>query len=438
MTLYSMAQNMEMGGLKKVLGIREKGVNMKDFSQDLQESTQYNSKFTLRPLYGAKKEVMLTRVEYELINSQTDLFSQDNYTLHFPTLLNDEIHLSMKWKKIEGRECYILESLNDRPFKVNGNLVLRSVISRGDMIDIAHNRLEFSCSSLSISEQCEIDEKIIKSKLNILLEGETGTGKSYLAQKIHNESGRLGPFIHLNLSSFSKSLVESEIFGHIKGAFTGAVANKSGALKEADYGTLFLDEIDSLPLDIQTKLLLFLDNKNFRSVGDSRETSVDTRLIFASGRSLEELVLQGKFRKDMYFRISSGLVKKIKPLRSDKLKISKLLHDFETSNDCLISKRLKNFYINLLWPGNIRQLIGHLEKKVVMTNGRKLDFDSLDEGLAYSNLGSVEEPFEEFIPYRELKFNYFNKVLTRVNGDYRTAAKRLDVSVNTVKNVLAG
>ncbi len=427
---------MEMAGLKKVLDIRIKGVIMKDFSQDLQESSKYHSKFMLKPLYGMSKEIILNRTEYKIIKSKNDLFSQESFIIQLPTLENDRIDLSLKWKSSEGDSYYVLESLNDVPFRFNGNIVLSAIITNGDKVDIAHNRLEFNCEEGVFESNYGVCERVIKSNLNILLEGETGTGKSFLAKKIHEESGRLGAFVHLNLSSFSKNLIESEIFGHVKGSFTGAVNNKTGALKEADYGTLFLDEVDSLPLDIQTKLLLFLDSKKFRSVGDHKETSTDVRIIFASGRSLEEMVGKGEFRKDMFFRVSSGAVKKIQPLRRDKERVRELLKKFEQDKDCVISKRLTNFYLNLEWPGNIRQLLGHLEKKVIMTNGRKLDYDSLDESLILSPFTLKDDLTEEYITYRELKLNYFNKVFTRVNGDYRVAAKKLDVSINTVKNVL--
>ncbi len=409
---------------------------MKVFSQDLEESSKYYSKITLKPLYGKCKEIKLNRTEYLFQSAKSDLFEQDNYTLSLPTLSNESIDLSLKWKNLEGKMYYFLKSLNGRPFRLNGNIVLNAIISNGDKVDIAHNRLIFNGVESLSEKEFVFCERVVKSNLNILIEGETGTGKSYYAKKIHEESGRVGQFIHLNLSSFSHNLIESEIFGHIKGAFTGATHTKVGALKEADYGTLFLDEIDSIPLDIQTKLLLFLDSKKFRSVGDNKETSVDVRLIFASGKSLRELVNLGRFRKDMYFRISSGAYKKLNSLRDDQERTMELIEYYQNSNDFILSSRLLKFYLNLDWPGNIRQLFGHLDKKKIMTNGRKMDFDSLDEELVFNPFKSLDRESNDYITYKELKVGYFNKVFTRVNGDYRTAAKKLDVSVNTVKNVL--
>ncbi|WP_372653183.1 sigma-54-dependent transcriptional regulator [Halobacteriovorax sp.] len=410
---------------------------MKVFSQDLEESSKYYSKITLKPLYGKTKEITLNRTEYMLTSARNDLFGQENYTLSLPTLANESIDLSLKWQSLEGKMYYFLKSLNGKPFRLNGNIVLNAIISDGDKVDIAHNRLIFNDSKKEIQEEAGFCERVIKSNLNILFEGETGTGKSYYAKKVHEESQRIGPFIHLNLASFSHNLIESEIFGHIKGSFTGATHDKAGALKEADYGTLFLDEIDSIPLDIQTKLLLFLDSKKYRRVGDNKESSVDVRLIFASGKSLKEMVTLGSFRKDMYFRISSGAYRKLNSLRNDRDRTRGLIEYYQKNRDCIISNRLTKFYLNLEWPGNIRQLFGHLDKKMIMTNGRKIDFDSLDEELIFNPFDSFSVEDHEYITYKELKVGYFNKVFTRVNGDYRTAAKKLDVSVNTVKNVLA-
>ncbi|WP_417336177.1 sigma-54-dependent transcriptional regulator [Halobacteriovorax marinus] len=410
---------------------------MKAIGQDLQDAVKYYSKFTLTPLYGQDKEIKLNRTHYLIKGSTHDSFEQDNYTLFLPAFNSEEIELSLNWKKFGSGHFFFLESLNEIPFRHNGSLVLSSIISRGDQLDIGHNRLRFDTSTTLQEDEFDLDERIVDSNLNILIEGETGTGKSYLAREVHKRSRRVGPFVHLNLASFSPSLVESEIFGHIKGAFTGAISNKVGALKEANFGTLFLDEIDSLPLELQTKLLLFLDSKTFRAVGSNKEESVDVRIIFASGRNLMRLVEEGTFRKDMYFRISSGSFKRLAPLREDRRRLATLINEFEIKQDCILTRRLREFYMKVDWPGNIRQLMGHLNKKAVLSNGRKVDYDFLDDELMFLPAELKSDLYENTITYRELKLKYFNTVLARVNGDYRSAAKKLDVSINTVKNVLS-
>ncbi|OUR98708.1 hypothetical protein A9Q84_04650 [Halobacteriovorax marinus] len=409
---------------------------MKIFDQDLQNSSKFYSKVLLRPLFGKKREILLNRTGYSIYSTHEGDFMQDSINLYFPEFKGTEYELDLKWYEQGKSKYFLLNSKSNQPFRINGNLVFSAIISHGDKVDIGHNRLEFEYEHILIQEDLEISNRIIESNLNILIEGETGTGKSFLAKKIHERSGRKGRFVHINLSSFSRNLLESELFGHVKGAFTGAINDKMGAFKEADCGTLFLDEVDSLPIDIQTKLLLFLDSKSYRSVGDFKEHKVDVRLVFASGKNLLNLVTENIFRKDMYFRLSSGVLMKLRPLRHDKKKLLTMLRQFELSQDCVLSIRLEKFYCNLTWPGNIRQLYGHLQKKLVMTNGRKLDLDSLDEELLEVGIPAIEDQSTTFVTYKDLKVSYFSNVLSRMNGDVRLAANKLDVSINTVKNVL--
>ena len=188
------------------------------------------------------------------------------------------------------------------------------------------------------------NHKLIRSDLNILIQGETGTGKTRLARRIHDESGSSGDFVHINLSSFSPSLIESELFGYQKGSFTGAIKNKVGALASANFGTLFIDEIDSLPFALQTKLLLFLDDQKFSPVGSRQVLSANTRIIFASGRSLIDLVKRGSMREDFYFRIISGHEIRMRPLRDCPELIDRLINHFSIKNNVSLTIKLKEFY----------------------------------------------------------------------------------------------
>ena len=267
------------------------------------------------------------------------------------------------------------------------------------------------------------------------LQGETGTGKSELARKIHRESGRGGNFVQINLSSFSEGLIESELFGHVKGAFTGAVSPKRGAIIEANRGTLFLDEIDSLPISIQTKLLLFLDSKKIRAVGSHTEEKVDARLIFASGRNLRELTGERMMRRDFYYRISSGVTLTLKPLRNDKEKIKDICDHFFQKEGLSIPGKLMEFYLGYHWPGNIRQLLGHLNKKKVMCHKYKWDFDHLDEELIGDALSLIQE-HKQFCTIEELKQSYAYKVYLSFDRSVKDAAKMLNITPNTLRALL--
>ena len=174
-------------------------------------------------------------------------------------------------------------------------------------------------------------QNYLNSSMPILLIGETGTGKTTIAKKIHDESGVGGNFVHLNLSSFSQSLIESEIFGHRKGAFTGAISDKKGAILEANKGTLFLDEIDSIDISLQTKLLTFLDNGEFRAVGGGSNTS-DVRMIYSSGKNIKDLVASGEMRLDFYFRLKNSLCLEVPNLRDNKDYLKDIIHEILDRN----------------------------------------------------------------------------------------------------------
>ena len=236
-----------------------------------------------------------------------------------------------------------------------------------DLCEIGYHEFQFKKKSelnltLNKGSLELLDEKIVKSKVPILIEGETGVGKTHIARKIHEASGCQGEFVHVNLCSFSPGLIESELFGHIRGAFTGAMNDKKGALREAREGTLFLDEIDSLSIEMQTKLLLFLEDFLVRPVGSAIKYPVQTRVICAAGKDLGEMVKEGFMRKDFYFRISSGKKLKLKSLREDPSRVESIMNKFALDKDIYFSPKLYEFYKSLPWPGNIRQLVGHLQK----------------------------------------------------------------------------
>ncbi|WP_127717958.1 sigma-54 dependent transcriptional regulator [Halobacteriovorax sp. HLS] len=404
-------------------------------NQDLEDSQLFYSKLLIRPLYGKSQKVTLNRTKYEihsnfdgdtsLSGTQFLLPSFKNESLEFELVLNQQVH----------GQFYILNSLNKIPFKLNGNLVFSAIITQGDKVDLGHNRLEFDYIRYKEKKHFKMAAQIVRSNLPVLIEGETGVGKSYLAKEIHRRSERVGPFVHLNLSSFSANLLESELFGHIKGAFTGAINEKVGAIEQASSGTLFLDEIDSVSLELQTKLLLFLDSNSFRKVGSNEDKFVDIRIIFASGQNLNSLVEMRRFRKDMYYRIACGEVIRLSPLREDVNKIKEVIKDFELEKDCVVSIRLEKFLCSFSWPGNIRQLRGHLEKKRVLSSGRRLDYDFIDEQLL-GEIVTAEGGTYNSMNYKDVKASYFSNIVSKCHGDIKIAAQTLGVSVNTVKNVL--
>lgn len=404
---------------------------------------QLGDELNIIPLQGRKKTISLKRTLYTIeLGDIYNIISEKNHFILPRGILSSAkyqiiLQGSSRIDKERTMDRFLLESLDESPFKINGVLSFKSYIERGDLVDIGFNRLEFF---KHVDEDREllhlIDPEIILSSLSILIEGETGTGKSYLAEKIHRTSGRKGRFVHINLSSFSKDLVESELFGHVKGAFTGAYSDKLGAFRESNYGTLFLDEIDSLSKEIQAKLLLFLDSSLVRPVGGHENKKIDVRLIFASGEKLDLLLEKDEMRKDFFYRLKSGHEIELRPLRKEVKKIKNFCYDFASQKSRGISLSLIKYYQTLEWPGNFRQLKAHLEKKVILGKGKKIIYDHLDEGLdENSNIENVYFYEKRFSTLKIAKYQYCQKVLAYYNQNLKTASHILGISMKTLREI---
>ena len=231
-----------------------------------------------------------------------------------------------------------------------------------------------------------ITRKVARSNASVLLLGETGTGKELIATAVHRLSGRgAGPFVKVNCGALSENLLESELFGHVRGAFTGAVNNRAGRFEAAQGGTVFLDEINSTSLHLQVKLLRVLQQKEFERVGDTETIRVDTRVIAASNRDLMEEVEAERFREDLYWRLNVVPIT-IPPLRDRREDIPELvahfLNFYSELNDRYVvhiegaaMDALKQYH----WPGNVRELQNYVERAVVMAEGDELTSDLLPE-----------------------------------------------------------
>jgi DNA-binding NtrC family response regulator len=234
-------------------------------------------------------------------------------------------------------------------------------------------------SSLAMREVYYRTRLVAKSRASVLLIGETGTGKEVIARAIHRLSPRAdGPYIRVNCGALSESLLESELFGHIKGAFTGAIDNKTGRFEAAHGGTIFLDEIASMSAKLQVKLLRVLQEREFERVGESRTIRVDTRVIAATNQWLEDEIEAGRFRDDLYYRLNVVSIR-LPPLRERREDIRDLATFFlcryseenrrdppELSPDVL--RELEAYD----WPGNVRELENYIERAVVLSDGQPL------------------------------------------------------------------
>jgi two-component system response regulator HydG len=235
-------------------------------------------------------------------------------------------------------------------------------------------------------------ESIKDYNTSVLIVGETGTGKELIARSIHNSSNRKNkPFIPVNCSALPENLIESELFGHVKGAFTGAVNNNIGRFKAADEGTLFLDEVGTLPLDVQVKLLRALQEKTIEPVGSSESIPVDIRVVSATNRDLTQLVAKNMFREDLYYRLKVIQIN-LPALRDRKKDIPLLVGYFIASLNRYhrkkiigISKNAEDLINNYAWPGNVRELKNAIEHAFVIANGALIGLNDLPPELRHSS-----------------------------------------------------
>lgn len=253
-------------------------------------------------------------------------------------------------------------------------------------------------SSPAMQKIAFLTKRVAKTNASVLLLGETGTGKEVIANAIHQLSHRVGgPFVKVNCGALSESLLESELFGHVRGAFTGAVGNRAGRFEAAHTGTIFLDEINSTSRHLQVKLLRVLQQKQFERVGDTETVTVDTRLIAASNRDLAIEIREDRFREDLYWRLNVVPIE-LPPLRQRRedipLLVSHFLKVYSEQNERFVvhiqpeaMTALQDYH----WPGNVRELQNYVERVVVMSESDELTVDLLPGVVTGS------EPVHDFV-----------------------------------------
>jgi transcriptional regulator with PAS, ATPase and Fis domain len=383
-----------------------------------------------------KRHIRLQRTKYFIKKSPNEKLVISGSTIFVPT--NSPVPFEYVLSLDKKYQRFVLELVSGDPFYQNELVTFKTYILRKDQVYIADHKFQFDLPNDVLVEDEAIKvipEKVVASNYSILLQGETGTGKTTLAYKIHKESGRRGEFVHLNISSLTSSLLESELFGHARGAFTGAVGEKIGALEKANHGTLFLDEIDSLNIDLQIKLLLFLDSKKIQKVGSNDEKKLDVRLIFASGRNLAEMAENKLMRQDFYFRLKTGFLTHLKPLRDNPESLKKIIEDKCHAKNFFIDPKLLDFYLSYSWPGNLRELDSHLEKKMLTAENNIIYFDVHDSELVNKEMVFMIDA-KKVIPLEQFTRLYVKNTFNRLRKDKKTACKLLDISIKTLNRNL--
>jgi len=302
--------------------------------------------------------------------------------------------------------------------------------------EIADRRRMVIGQSRKMDEVIQTCRTAAQRDITVLITGETGTGKHLLAHFIHQNSSRTSfPFVYVNCATLSETLLESDLFGHEKGAFTGAVKQKKGRVELANHGTLFLDEIGELPLKLQAKLLHFIEYGELQRVGSTITLYANVRLICATNRNLPEEVAKGAFREDLYYRINVIQVN-IPPLRERREDISELcIHFLEKfkieigKSDCKINDKTLKKLSNCLWPGNIRELQNAIERAVVLGKTDVLndeDFPSLYTASPIKNTTLFDpRPLQEAI--NQFKKEYIQQILEQNGGNQTKTADILHI-----------
>jgi DNA-binding NtrC family response regulator len=294
--------------------------------------------------------------------------------------------------------------------------------------------------SASMQAVFRLIEKVASTNANILVQGESGTGKELVARAIHRHSQRADkPFVAINCGALPESLLESELFGHTKGSFTGAVADKKGLFRAADGGTLFLDEIGEVPNPLQVKLLRALQEHEVTPVGSATPVKFDARIVAATNRNLEEEVEKGNFREDLYYRLNVIEVF-LPPLRERREDIPLLVKHFvkqtakeQKTQEKSLSKEAMSALLNYQWQGNIRELQNAIERAFILSSD-EIDLESLPPKLK-NNLNhgfEIRDPNGLNPTLEEVERRYVLEILKNVNQDKTLAANILGIDLSTL------
>jgi two-component system, NtrC family, response regulator AtoC len=318
------------------------------------------------------------------------------------------------------------------------NRVLRRLV-------LGVNKEVFSFNSPAMREMEHMAAKVAHTNSTVLITGESGTGKGVVARLIHQQSSRAdGPFIPVNCGAIPENLVESEFFGHTKGAFTGADKGRKGLFLEADKGTIFLDEIGELPIALQVKLLHVIEQKEVRPVGEELRRPVDVRIITATNRDLAEMVAQGKFREDLYFRLSVFHIH-VPPLRERRQDLSALIKFMLQRNTRHMSDRqeitldpgVEALLMNYDWPGNVREMENVIDRAIILADGNRITMTDLPTQITKVDhsaiLGDSLQPSGTLREQmRKYEVALILRTIEETGGDRRAAAQKLNIGLSSL------
>jgi two-component system, NtrC family, response regulator PilR len=343
-----------------------------------------------------------------------------------------------------------------KPFKIDEiRLVIQKAFEKKNLsqeVSLLREKVKSSCGlenivgkSPKMQELFTLIRKVAQSNSTVLITGESGCGKELVASALHNLSPRKQKnFVTINCATFPEGLLESELFGHVKGSFTGAMYNKEGLFEVANKGSIFLDEIGEMPLSLQSKLLRVLENSTFRRVGGVNDITVDVRVISATNRDISEAVASGSFREDLFYRLNVVPIN-IPPLRERPDDIPLLLDYFlhkSSSHAKKFSPEALRLLMKYPWKGNVRELENTVERTVLLTDGEIILPENLPEEISRADAAKTHLPDigEEGIHFEhimeQIERDYLLMALSKANGIKTEAARLLNLSFRSFRHKL--
>lgn len=426
-------------------------------SDSFQVLTAKNSREAEKHLDNNKIDVCIidlfleNETGFDLINSW-----KDKYDTKFIVITAQDTSSNV----IESMQIGAIDFIS-KPFVLDEvkNKIAEAISTHKSQTEMTKTEYDYQSKSKKMIEIYKLIGKVATSNINILITGETGTGKEVIARLIHKKSNRANkPFLALNMGAIPADLIESELFGHTKGAFTGATTDKPGKFEEANGGTIFLDEISEMDLNLQVKLLRVLQEKEIYRLGSNKPIKLDVRVIAATNKDLEQFIREGKFRKDLYYRLNVVNLE-LPPLRERKEDIPILIEHFLDKYKYIKNKTLTitqeamDKLVSYNWPGNIRELENIIQYLIVQSTGESIELKDLPVKIikGHHNGNSIKKElfnlaekllnchnesndlsiFDEYL--RIVETPLIQAALEKTNNNKSAAAKILGINRNTLR-----